>query len=164
MTNPTSSESSRVYLHLRAIFGRPADRSRDAQRRTRSSVDQTVPYGHGRDPRNVSEVINTLTREMGWSSPLARAELVESWHELVGVDVASHSTPAGVEQGTLTVRCDSTAWATQLRLMQSTIVASITERFPHAEISGVRFVGPHAPTWKHGGRSVPGQGPRDTYG
>ncbi|MDP4886606.1 MAG: DUF721 domain-containing protein, partial [Aquiluna sp.] len=27
-----------------------------------------------------------------------------------------------------------------------------------------RFIGPSAPSWKKGPRSVPGRGPRDTYG
>ena len=31
-------------------------------------------------------------------------------------------------------------------------------------VSEIRFVGPTAPSWKKGPRSVPGRGPRDTYG
>ena len=31
-------------------------------------------------------------------------------------------------------------------------------------VETIRFQGPDAPTWKRGPRSVPGRGPRDTYG
>ena len=64
----------------------------------------------------------------------------------------------------LAVRCDSTAWATQLRLMRTQITTEIANRFPDAGIQSVRFDGPNAPTWKRGPRSIPGRGPRDTYG
>ncbi|MDA7848425.1 DUF721 domain-containing protein, partial [bacterium] len=38
------------------------------------------------------------------------------------------------------------------------------ERFPQAAITTLSIKGPGAPSWKHGPRSVPGRGPRDTYG
>ena len=37
-------------------------------------------------------------------------------------------------------------------------------RFPDAGIESVRFEGPNAPSWKRGPRTIPGRGPRDTYG
>ena len=33
-----------------------------------------------------------------------------------------------------------------------------------AGIESIRFLAPNAPSWKSGPRSVPGRGPRDTYG
>ena len=64
----------------------------------------------------------------------------------------------------LQVRCESTAWATQLRLMRTQLVTEIGSRFPEAAVETIRFQGPDAPTWKRGPRSIPGRGPRDTYG
>jgi predicted nucleic acid-binding Zn ribbon protein len=64
----------------------------------------------------------------------------------------------------LVVRCESTAWATQLRMMRSELLVRIGERFPGADIQSIRFQGPDAPSWKRGPRSIPGRGPRDTYG
>ena len=40
----------------------------------------------------------------------------------------------------------------------------VKERFPDADIVSIRFQGPDAPSWKRGPRSIPGRGPRDTYG
>jgi predicted nucleic acid-binding Zn ribbon protein len=64
----------------------------------------------------------------------------------------------------LEISCDSSAWATQLRIMKSTLLESLLERFPQAAITTLSIKGPGAPSWKHGPRSVPGRGPRDTYG
>ena len=93
-----------------------------------------------------------------------RQELIASWSEIVGDETSAHSEPIGVEDGVLTVRCDSTAWATQLRLMRTQVTTTIAVRFPAAGIQSVRFEGPNAPSWKRGPRSIPGRGPRDTYG
>ena len=79
-------------------------------------------------------------------------------------DAIADSEPIGIEGGMLQVRCESTAWATQLRLMRAELLAAILERHPGAGVETIRFQGPDAPTWKKGPRSVPGRGPRDTYG
>ena len=123
-----------------------------------------MPFGGGRDPRGLGDVVDTLTAALGWDGAIARAQLVADWAGLVGPDNAAHSTPAGLDGGQLTVRCDSTAWAQQLRLIRSAISTRIAERYPAAEIDSIRFVGPDAPSWKRGPRTVPGRGPRDTYG
>ena len=83
---------------------------------------------------------------------------------MVGDLNAANSTPENLTNGTLTVRCKSTAWATQLKLMQAEILGNINKQFGTLQIEQVKFVGPQAPSWKKGLRSVPGRGPRDTYG
>lgn len=95
---------------------------------------------------------------------MARAELMVEWPRLVGVDVAAHTTPVSSDHGVIEVDCDSSAWATQLRLMRGELLAALVEKFPNADIVEIRINAPGAPSWKHGSRSVPGRGPRDTYG
>ena len=109
-------------------------------------------------------MIDSLTDELGWSSPLAKSELIAAWTDVVGEETAKHSDPVEVEGGVLTVRCDSTSWATQLRLMRGELLQHIDRRYPDAGVESIRFLGPDVPTWKRGPRSVPGRGPRDTYG
>jgi predicted nucleic acid-binding Zn ribbon protein len=153
-----------VYLRFRRLFGDPNTRSTAARKRATKKEGASVPFADGRDPHGLGEVIDGLASKMGWTSPLARSELLASWADLVGTETAEHSTPAGIEEGMLTVHCDSTAWATQLRLMRSQITTTIAARYPSAGIESVRFEGPNAPSWKRGPRSIPGRGPRDTYG
>jgi predicted nucleic acid-binding Zn ribbon protein len=154
-----------VYLRMRALFGEPGKRSPDARKRAKNKKEgASVPFGIGRDPRGIDAILDGLTNRLGWNSSLAKADLLASWIELAGAETALHSEPVGIEDGILTVRCDSTAWATQLRLMRGQITTSIAQRFPDAGIESVKFDGPNAPSWKRGTRSIPGRGPRDTYG
>jgi predicted nucleic acid-binding Zn ribbon protein len=158
-------EHVNVFRRIRRNFGDPSLRSGDARRRRRASGDDTsVPYGVGREPAGLGEVLGALSSTMGWDSPIARAELLTDWPEIVGADTAGHAEPVGIEEGILTVRCDSTAWAQQLRTMRSTVAARIAEKHSAAGIESVRFIGPDTPSWKRGPRAIPGRGPRDTYG
>jgi predicted nucleic acid-binding Zn ribbon protein len=161
---PGESEPISVYLRFRRVFGDGSSRSADARKRAKKDPSSTIPFGGGRDPEGLGAVMDSLTSKLGWSSPLARSELLASWLEIAGIDTAAHSAPVGIEDGVLTVKCDSTAWATQLRLMRVQIMGRIVSRYPDAGINSVRFEGPGAPSWKRGPRSIPGRGPRDTYG
>ena len=155
-----------AYLRMRALFGDPSKRSPDARKRAKNKKKEgaSVPFGVGRDPHGIDDILEGLTSRLGWNSSLAKADLLASWADLAGAETAVHSEPVGIEDGILTVRCDSTAWATQLRLMRGQITTSIAQRFPDAGIKSVKFDGPNAPSWKRGTRSIPGRGPRDTYG
>lgn len=157
-------EAQAVYLKFRQIFGQPGSRSTAARKRRSKTDGATVPFGGGREPHGLSSVIDGLASTLGWTSPLARSDLLASWVEIAGAETAAHSTPVAIDDGVLTVLCDSTAWATQLRLMRSAITTHILASYPDAGISAVRFEGPHGPSWKKGPRSIPGRGPRDTYG
>ncbi len=158
------SESRGVYLRFRRVFGDGSARSSDARKRAQRDPGASTPFGSGRDPDELGSVVDALTARLGWSSPLAQSELLASWADVAGDETADHSTPVGIDEGVLTVRCDSTAWATQLRLMRVQIATQIAMRYPDAGIVRVRFEGPGVPSWKRGPRSIPGRGPRDTYG
>jgi predicted nucleic acid-binding Zn ribbon protein len=159
-----NDEARAVYLRFRRLFGTGTFKSNDQKKREKRVDGASVPFGAGRDPLGLSDVIDGLTSNMGWTSPLAQSDLVASWVQIAGEETAEHSTPVGIEDGVLTIQCDSTAWATQLRLMKTQIVTHIALTYPDAKIQSVRFEGPNAPSWKRGPRSIPGRGPRDTYG
>lgn len=161
---PSESETVAVYLRFRRIFGDGTSRSSDARKRAKREPGSTIPFGNGRDPEGLGTVMDGLTSRLGWTSPLARSEILASWVQIAGTDTAEHSVPVGIADGVLTVRCDSTAWATQLRLMRGQIMNQIVARYPDAGIESLRFEGPDVPSWKRGPRSIPGRGPRDTYG
>lgn len=158
------SEASRVYSRFKDVFGDPYARRSKGRKRPKDEAGSSVPFGVGRDPRGLGDTIDSLTIQLGWNSSLAQSELLESWAELAGEETAKHSSPAGIDEGILTVHCESTAWATQLRLMRVEIMTHIATRYPDAGIASIRFQGPNAPSWKKGPRSIPGRGPRDTYG
>ncbi|MGO2110046.1 MAG: DUF721 domain-containing protein [Pseudoclavibacter sp.] len=164
------SEHTRVYAHFKMVFGgatssflKRVARERDALGGGDESPE-SQPYGPGREPVTLASAFGTVRRTLGWQTPMAQAELMNAWAEVVGAETAGHSTPMHVEGSTMVVQCDSTAWATQLRRMRSTLLGEIAKGHPEAQVDELRFVNPGAPSWKRGRRSVPGRGPRDTYG
>ena len=123
-----------------------------------------APFGPGRDAKPLGDLLAGLSDDLGWTPFLLESEILSAWPEIVGAEVAAHASPTAINEGTMIVTCESTAWATQLRLMSSQILTNLLQQFPAAQISQVTFLGPNAPSWKRGPRSVPGRGPRDTYG
>jgi predicted nucleic acid-binding Zn ribbon protein len=151
------------YWKMRdAVTGRV---SRDARRIAAAAKNEdSVPFGVGRDFVKAGDTIDGLLKDFRWEAQLAEADLFNRWAEVVGDTNAAASQPEALINGTLTVRCKSTAWATQLRLMQATILTKLHEAFPQVEIKALKLLGPEAPSWKKGPRTAPGRGPRDTYG
>ena len=67
--------------------------------------------------------------------------------------------------GTLVVRTDSTAWATELKLLAPNLVKRLNAELGDGTVLVVEVLGPNAPSWKHGRLGLRGgRGPRDTYG
>lgn len=137
--------------------------TRDQKRRTEKSKG-SKPFDKGRDPVSAKDSMEGLISSFSWSNQLDKAELFASWEKVVGKESAEASTPDDLQGSILVVKCRSTAWATQLRLLEKDVLRRISADFPNLEISEIRFLGPNAPSWKKGSRSVPGRGPRDTYG
>ena len=69
-----------------------------------------------------------LVAEHGWEDDIAVGGVMGRWAEIVGADVAAHCEPEGWSDGVLTVRTDSTAWATQVRLLAPTLLAAAERR------------------------------------
>jgi predicted nucleic acid-binding Zn ribbon protein len=52
-----------------------------------------------------------------------------------------------------------------MRLMKNDLLKTISTTAPGALVEELIFIGPNAPSWKRGLRSIRGaRGPRDTYG
>ena len=100
-----------------------------------------------------------------WSKGVAEGSLFSDWVQIVGQEIATHTTPISLVDGKLTIQSSSSAWATQMRLMQSDLLKTISTTAPGALVEELIFIGPHAPSWKRGLRTIRGaRGPRDTYG
>ena len=117
-----------------------------------------------RDPQPIGAVADALIHTRGWEEPLEVAGVVSRWGEIVGEAIAEHTRVERFEDGTLVVRASSTAWATQVRLLQGSLRARIGEVVGADVVREITVLGPAGPSWKHGLRSVRGRGPRDTYG
>jgi predicted nucleic acid-binding Zn ribbon protein len=118
-----------------------------------------------RDPKLLADAVERLVETKGWTTEINVHTLLARWALLVGTANAAHTQPEGYEETVLTVRADSTAWATQLRYLAPKLVAMLNEQLGDGTITRIKVLGPDAPSWKKGRRSVrDGRGPRDTYG
>jgi predicted nucleic acid-binding Zn ribbon protein len=118
-----------------------------------------------RDPQSLENTLGRLVGERGWEQPVAVGGAFGRWDVVVGPELAGHCAPETLKDGTLVVRAESTAWATQVRLLTSHLVRRLDEELGHGVVTKVVVRGPQGPSWRKGGRSAPGgRGPRDTYG
>ncbi|GAB2739866.1 hypothetical protein GCM10027174_11500 [Salinifilum aidingensis] len=117
-----------------------------------------------RDPQALGRLASRLVSERGWGDRIAGGRVFAGWAGLVGEDVAAHTQPVSLQDGVLTVRAESTAWATQLRLLQRQLLGRIADGVGQDVVRKIRVQGPAAPSWRRGPRHVRGRGPRDTYG
>jgi predicted nucleic acid-binding Zn ribbon protein len=134
-------------------------------RRWSSPAELSGAHPDGRDPTLLGSAVDKLVAESGWSTDVAVHAVFGRWPSIVGAEVASHCTPESFADGMLRVRTDSTAWATQLKLLAPTVVRRLNEELGHGTVLRVDVAGPDAPSWRRGRRAVrDGRGPRDTYG
>lgn len=113
---------------------------------------------------SLGAVLGRLVSAEGWDQPTKLGSVMAKWSVIVGPSVAQHCVVETFEDDRLIVRCDSTAWANQMTLLLPHIERRIAEEVGHGVVNQVIIRGPHRPSWKKGIYSVPGRGPRDTYG
>ncbi|QWC86855.1 DUF721 domain-containing protein [Nocardioidaceae bacterium] len=117
-----------------------------------------------RDPQTAAASLGRLVAEQGWSTDLRVHGVMARWAGVVGEDIAAHTTPESYDGGRLVVRAESTAWATQLTLLASSLVARLNAELGDGTVTFLEIQGPRGPSWRRGNRRVKGRGPRDTYG
>ncbi len=117
------------------------------------------------EPSLLADLLGEVVNDQGWDERLAAQRVFTDWAGIVGPEVAQHSEVIAFDDGEVEVRTDSTAWATQLRLLAPRIVAKLNELMGDGSVLRIIVRGPQAPSWKKGPRSIRGaRGPRDTYG
>ena len=116
------------------------------------------------DPQPLVSAIGGLLDTRGWQQRAAMGSVFGRWAEIVGHDLAAHTCPESFADGELAVTADSTAWATQVRLLAPMLVRRLNIELGDGSVRRVKVRGP-APPRQRGGWRVPGsKGPGDTYG
>jgi predicted nucleic acid-binding Zn ribbon protein len=154
---------------LRAARERARARGEEASKRkqARRGGLRSGARADGRDPMPLGAAVNRLIVERGWEAPAAVGGVMGRWPQLVGQEVAQHCEPRGYDEEArvLTVQCDSTAWATQLRLLAPELVKRLNADLGHGTVVLIKVLGPAGPPRPRGRLRAPGsRGPGDTYG
>jgi predicted nucleic acid-binding Zn ribbon protein len=117
------------------------------------------------DPQALSTAIESLLTNEGWGLAAATGSVFGRWAQIVGPELAAHTQPESLRDGELTVQADSTAWATQLRLLAAQLVRRLNAELGQGTVLRVKVRGPVTSVRKPGEWRVRGgRGPRDTYG
>jgi predicted nucleic acid-binding Zn ribbon protein len=139
----------------------------------RKPADSPPPRRPGRrarrdDPERLSAAIEGLIDARGWQEAAAAGSAFGRWAQIVGPELAAHTRPDGLADGELTVTADSTAWATQVRLLAAQLVRRLNAELGDGAVQRVKVRGPASAAGPARGpgawRVRGGRGPRDTYG
>ena len=155
-------------------FGRVPDlKHQGVVRQGRASISKkkgrpTGPDGRAlpyrRDFESLDLILGREIKRRGWQRELAGGWVHSHWSEIVGGRIAQHTKVEMLKEQALFISCDSTAWATNLRMMQRQILQTIAKKVGANIIIELKIFGPAAPSWRKGPLHVKGRGPRDTYG
>ncbi|WP_258934242.1 DUF721 domain-containing protein [Nesterenkonia pannonica] len=78
----------------------------------------------------------------GLERPGRRRRVISRWEALVGEAIAEHCQPESFEDGVVKVVCDSTAWATNLKLMQPQLLQVFTRELGPGIVTSLEIRGP----------------------
>ena len=116
------------------------------------------------DPQPLTTAIHGLIGDQGWQTAAAVGSVFGRWAQIVGADLAAHTRPDRFTDGELLVIADSTAWATQVRLLAGTLVRRLNSELGEGTVTRVKVRGPEQPRRPGEWRVRGSRGPRDTYG
>jgi predicted nucleic acid-binding Zn ribbon protein len=165
-SRPDAAEGSPPADPAHRLLAR-ARRAKPVRRTSTRTPGEAKWSGAGPDPRDptlLSNAVEDLVKDRSWQQTLNKAGLLPRWAEIVGAEVAAHCRPERLTDGELVCVAESTAWATQLRLLNRQLLARIAAEVGDGVVTRIRVHGPTAPDWRHGPLRVVGRGPRDTYG
>jgi len=116
------------------------------------------------DPQPLGAAIDGLLDDQGWRTAAAVGSVFGRWEQIVGDALAAHTRPGGFTDGELLVIADSTAWATQVRLLRAQLIRRLNTELGDGTVTGVKVRGPVPPRQQGQWRVRDTRGPRDDYG
>jgi len=116
------------------------------------------------DPQPLNAAISGLIDEQGWRLQAKAGAMFGRWDQIVGPELAAHTRPDGFADGELTITADSTAWATQVRLLAPALVRRLNAELGDGSVTRVKIRGPATQRRPGQWRTRDSRGPRDTYG
>ena len=95
-----------------------------------------------RTPRELGHALSSLRSELAPRTLLAGVQ--ECWADAVGSRVAEEAAPVSERAGTITVRCRSAVWASELSLLGEALVERLNQSLDRGRrVRGLKFtVGP----------------------
>ena len=90
-----------------------------------SFYEEDIPPG--KPPRALNEVLGKVLRRMRVSDQSSAIGLFSGWRQIVGDAIADHAVPKRLEKRVLVVEVDDPAWATQIKFLESQLIATLRD-------------------------------------
>jgi predicted nucleic acid-binding Zn ribbon protein len=90
-----------------------------------------------RAPRPAGDAIRHVLAESAPRTLLA--EVQTAWPAACGEAIAAEARPVAERDGVITVACRSATWASELDLMQSTLIERLNSSVDSGTVQGLRF-------------------------
>ena len=90
-----------------------------------SFYEEDIPPG--KPPRALNEVLGKVLRRMRVSDQSSAIGLFSGWRQIVGDTIADHVAPKRLEKRVLVVEVDDPAWATQIKFLESQLIATLRD-------------------------------------
>ena len=62
------------------------------------------------DPQSLESVLSEVITGRNWGQGIAEGNLFSNWPQVVGSEIAQHTTPISLVDGRLTIQATSSAW------------------------------------------------------
>ena len=134
---------------------RPQEIQRDLSERSGAALSPSLAAGwsarpHREDPQPLNAAVGGLLSARGWQRRAAVGGVFGKWPEIVGPQLAAHTTPDSFDDGELVIEADSPAWATQVRLLAPQLLKRLADELGADTVRKVRVRGPSGPRGKRG--------------
>ncbi|HEX7246796.1 MAG TPA: DUF721 domain-containing protein [Actinomycetota bacterium] len=92
------------------------------------------------DSVSLGEIVDGLLREQVFSRGMPVAQLASRWPEIVGPRLAAETSPAGLDDGVLTVEVSTGPWGAQASFLHEEIRRKADEALGGGSVARVRVV------------------------
>ncbi|MDF7663133.1 DUF721 domain-containing protein [Bifidobacterium sp. ESL0763] len=127
------------------VFDKLSSRSMVRREWARREEEAWQNFGKpGRDPGRLGGVMAAMARQGDWVPHLKIAQLRNHWDQVVGAGIARHSEVTSLADGVLTIRAESTVWATQLTYLIPQLKKTIRQRLEGLDVREIHVTGPQS--------------------
>ena len=85
-------------------------------------------------------VIDHLIKSEGIERPILQNKALINWEEIVGKQIAKHSTPEEVKHGVMVVRVETPVWRNELTLRKNEILEKLNKGSHTQIIQDIKFI------------------------
>jgi len=90
---------------------------------------------HKANPVNVSNIVNSVVKNIGFGPDIRLEKLKKMWNNIVGEVNAKNTRPIAIKNEKLTVAVSSPAWIIQTRFLKSSFIEKINKFDPQDSVN-----------------------------